>query len=92
MVHRDIFGHLLQVTRPSAALFSSCGMFMTHGFREIMLSEVRNCIDPIDLASIDESIVRLFAHKENDFNEDSGAADISKIKWNNESRKKNTNW
>ena len=92
MVHRDIFGHLLQVTRPSAALFSSCGMFMTHGFREIMLSEVRNTIDPREITAIDESIVRLFAHKANDFNEDSGAADIVKIKWNNESRKKIEKW
>lgn len=92
MVHRDIFGHLLQVTRPSAALFSSCGMFMTHGFREIMLSEVRNSIDPREISSIDESIVRLFVHKANDFNEDSGSADIVKIKWNNESRKKAGKW
>ncbi|KAK8896258.1 hypothetical protein M9Y10_014155 [Tritrichomonas musculus] len=92
MVHRDIFGHLLQVTRPSAALFSSCGMFMTHGFREIMLSEVRNNIDPRDIASIDESIVRLFTHKANDFNEDSSSADIIKIKWNNESRKRAEKW
>lgn len=92
MVHRDIFGHLLQVTRPSAALFSSCGMFMTHGFREILLSEVKHTIDPREMASIDESIVRLFAHKANDFNEESGAEDIIKIKWNNESRKKAEKW
>lgn len=88
MVHRDIFGNLLQVTRPSAALFSSCGMFMTHGFRELLLSEVRNKLDPLEVSQIDESIIRLFVHNEYDFNENSGVADIGKIKWFNESRKK----
>lgn len=41
MVHRDVFGKLLNVSRPSAALFSSCGAFMTHGFIEVSLREAK---------------------------------------------------
>lgn len=41
MVHRDVFGKLLNVSRPSAALFSSCGAFMTHGFIEVSLKEAK---------------------------------------------------
>lgn len=41
MVHRDVFGKLLNVSRPSAALFSSCGAFMTHGFVELSLREAK---------------------------------------------------
>lgn len=41
MVHRDIFGKLLNVSRPSAALFSSCGAFMTHGFKEVSKGEAK---------------------------------------------------
>ncbi|OHS94156.1 hypothetical protein TRFO_39644 [Tritrichomonas foetus] len=87
MVHRDVFGRLLNVTRPSVALFSSCGAFMTHGFRELTLREARELIkNKYLLPNIDESIVRLFIHKTNEFTEDSTCNDIVKCKWNNEAR------
>lgn len=41
MVHRDIFGKLLNHHRPSAHLFYSSGLFATHGFKEVTKNEAK---------------------------------------------------
>lgn len=51
MVHRDIFGKLLNVSRPSAALFSSCGAFMTHGFIEISIREAKQRLTMMSISN-----------------------------------------
>lgn len=89
-VHRDIFGALINVTRPSAALFSSCGAFMTHGFKEITSQEALSEVKPEDLQDVDESLIRIFKHKDAGILRDSSVESINNCRWNNEARQKSS--
>jgi hypothetical protein len=61
-VNREVFGWLINVTRPAAALYNNQGSFATHGFREVSFKSVEESIAPEDRVDIEESIVRLFKH------------------------------
>lgn len=70
-VDRVVFGSLLGLTRPTAALFNPQGSFQSHGFQEV---------------NIDESItefqnVRFFRHRSGEFTRDSTREDLIRCKW-----------
>jgi hypothetical protein len=65
-VHRDIFGRFINVTRPAAALYNRQGAFAAHRFLEIAVRQVQG-LSNADREDIDESVVRLFKHKSDEF-------------------------
>lgn len=81
-VNRVVFGNLLNVTRPSAALFNSQGLLLTHGFREVSKKEaIQSGVDLNLIDNVDESVIRLFTHTERFFGENSKKEDIAKCRW-----------
>jgi hypothetical protein len=81
-VDKDIFGRLLAVTRPGSAFFSQRGSFVSHGFREVSVSEARQLrIADSQLTDVDEVVVRLFRHSLGLFRSDSSVKDINECTW-----------
>lgn len=84
-VHREIFGHLINITRPSAALFNTQGSFITHGFREVSTNEAISMKIPYNkIEDVDESIIRLFIHINGEFTMNSPKEQIAGCRWNKE--------
>ncbi|KAK8863499.1 hypothetical protein M9Y10_011185 [Tritrichomonas musculus] len=82
-VNRDIFGALINVSKPAAALFNNQGSFLTHGFLEVTKEKaLRKGISPELVEDVDESVVRLFKHSAGLFTADSNKADVSMCRWN----------
>lgn len=82
-VNRDIFGALINVSKPAAALFNNQGSFLTHGFLEITKEKaLRKGISPELVEDVDESVVRLFKHSTGMLTADSNKADVSACRWN----------
>lgn len=71
-IDKDIFGRLLGLTRPTAALFNPQGSLASHGFVEV------------DIDEKDEpgKSVRYVRHKQGTFNSTSGPEELSNCKWN----------
>lgn len=80
-VNRTIFGSLIKVASPAAALFNHSGSFATHGFLEISLRQVKGYVPENVVDDVDESIVRLYIHSTNSFTLRSSENDISNCKW-----------
>ena len=70
-VNRDVFGALLGLTRPTAALFNPHGSFQSHGFREVIPDEKKN----VDVR------VRFFVHAFGKFTQHSPPEDLLACKW-----------
>ena len=70
-VDRDVFGSLLGLTRPTAALFNPQGSFQSHGFQEVNVK---------DTASEGQN-VRYFRHTSGAFDRDSTRDDLGWCKW-----------
>ena len=84
-VNRDIFGALINVTKPAAALFNSQGSFLTHGFVEVSKEEAMLSGIPLQfILDVDESIIRLFRHRSRFLTADSTKGDILCCRWNKE--------
>lgn len=82
-VNRDIFGALINVSKPAAALFNNQGSFLTHGFLEISKEKaLKKGIPPELIDDVDESVVRLFKHSAGLLTADSNKADVSTCRWN----------
>lgn len=82
-VNRDIFGALINVSKPAAALFNNQGSFLTHGFLEITKEKaLKKGIFPELIEDVDESVVRLFKHSAGLLTADSNKADVSTCRWN----------
>jgi hypothetical protein len=80
LVHRDVFGRFINVTRPSAALYNNQGSFMTHGFVELPRNQVEG-VDETELNEVDESIVRLFRHRNNSFHLKATATQVIRCRY-----------
>lgn len=80
-VHRDKFGSLLNLSRPSTAIFGRGGAFMTHGFQEISLKDVAQEIPECEKTDIDDSIVRLYTHSSGKFHAFSTAKHIENCRF-----------
>ncbi|OHT16083.1 hypothetical protein TRFO_42061 [Tritrichomonas foetus] len=82
-VHRDLFGSLINVTKPSAALFNNQGSFITHGFIEISKQEALSfgvCSEWVE--DVDEYCIRLFRHSSGLLKATSTRSDIYTCRWN----------
>lgn len=83
-VNRDIFGALINVTKPAAALFNSQGSFLTHGFVEVSKEEALkvHMIKDELVEDVDESVVRLFRHSAGLLKANSHKGDLVTCRWN----------
>ena len=83
-VNRDIFGALINVTKPAAALFNSQGSFLTHGFVEVSKEEALkiHMIKEELVDDVDESVVRLFRHSAGLLKANSHKGDLVTCRWN----------
>ena len=81
-VNRDVFGNLINVTKPAAALFNNQGSFLTHGFIEVSKEEaIENGLPPEYCTDIDESIIRLFKHSIGLLTAKSKKEDVLMCRW-----------
>lgn len=83
-VNRDRFGSLINVTKPSAALFNNQGSFQTHRFLEVSKHEAIHTfnIPPASIEDVDESVVRLYRHSDGLLRANSQKTDIHSCRWN----------
>ena len=75
-VTRDIFGALLGLTRPTAALFNPQGSFHSHGFTEVLIDNKED---------LDRN-ARFFVHSSGKFNQFSTPEDLLTCKWQTRSK------
>lgn len=75
------FGRLLGIKHINPSLFNKGGNFPTHGFVEIMQSDLPSLAPDFDPNSIDFMNVKLLYHNERQFLRTSTESDIANIKW-----------